>query len=140
LRENISAAQKFEGGSIKCDIAVPVSRVAEFIAKASAAVTALIPGTRVVAFGHIGDGNIHFNPLQPAGADKAAFLARWDDVTRAVHDLTHALGGSISAEHGVGRLKRGEIRRYKAPLEIELMTALKRALDPDGILNPGKLL
>jgi FAD/FMN-containing dehydrogenase len=140
IRENISAAQKFEGGSIKCDIAVPVSRVAEFIARAGAAVTALVPGTRVVAFGHIGDGNIHFNPLQPAGMDKAAFLARWDDVTRAVHDLTHALGGSISAEHGVGRLKREEIRRYKAPVEIELMAALKRALDPDGILNPGKLL
>ncbi|MDX2264673.1 MAG: FAD-binding oxidoreductase [Hyphomicrobiales bacterium] len=140
LREAMSEAQKFEGGSIKHDVSVPVAAVPAFIAAASAAVERLIPGARTVPFGHFGDGNIHFNVTQPAGADKAAFLARWEEVSEAVHDIVAEMGGSISAEHGVGRMKREEIARRKSPVEMTLMRQIKAALDPRGILNPGKLL
>jgi FAD/FMN-containing dehydrogenase len=140
LREALSEVQKHEGGSIKHDVSVPVSHTAEFIAKASAKVTAMIPGSRVVAFGHVGDGNVHFNLSQPVGADKAAFLARWDEVNAAVHAIVHDLGGSISAEHGIGVMKRDLMPMVKSPLELELMRGLKRLFDPNGILNPGKLL
>ena len=140
LRETLSEAQKPEGGSIKHDVSVPISRVAELIERASAAVVAAIPDTRIIAFGHVGDGNIHFNPSQPPGMDKQAFLAQWERVNRIVHDITHALGGSISAEHGLGRLKRDEIRLYKSALELELMQRLKDAFDPRAIMNPGKVL
>ena len=140
LREAMSEAQGPEGGSIKCDIAVPLSAVPAFVAEASEAVCAACPGARIVAFGHLGDGNIHFNPAQPIGMAKADFLARWEEITTLVHDVAHRLGGSISAEHGVGRLKRDEIKRYKQPIEIDLMTAVKRALDPQGLLNPGKVI
>jgi FAD/FMN-containing dehydrogenase len=140
LRESLSEAQKFEGGSIKHDVSVPIGKIPSFLRDASAVVTALAPGARPVPFGHLGDGNIHFNVSAPVGADDAAFLARWDDVTHAVHGIVHRLGGSISAEHGVGVMKRDEITRYKSNEEIEVMRALKRMLDPSTILNPGKLV
>ncbi|PKQ06347.1 MAG: hydroxyacid dehydrogenase [Alphaproteobacteria bacterium HGW-Alphaproteobacteria-11] len=140
LRETLSDVQRLEGGSIKHDVSVPVSRMGEFIAQATRAVEAAIPGVRVVAFGHIGDGNVHFNLSQPIGADKAAFLARWNDMNALVHGIVREMGGSISAEHGVGRLKRDEIAATKSPVEIELMRTLKKILDPKGILNPGKVV
>ncbi len=140
LRENLSDVQKLEGASIKHDISVPVSAIAEFITRASAAVTAMLPGIRPVPFGHMGDGNVHFNLSQPIGMDSAAFLARWDEFNKIVHDIVADLGGSISAEHGLGRMKRSEITRYKSALEMGLMRAVKHALDPKGIMNPGKLV
>ncbi len=140
LREDLSEAQKYEGGSIKHDISVPIARIPEFIATASAAVTALVPGCRPVPFGHMGDGNIHFNVSQPPGMDKQVFLDGWETMSEKVHDIAAMLGGSISAEHGVGQLKVDEIVRYKSPVEMELMHRLKRALDPGGTLNPGKVV
>ncbi len=140
LRETLSEVQRREGGSIKQDVSVPVSHVAEFIERASAAVTAMIPGSRVVAFGHVGDGNVHFNLAQPVDGDREAFLARWDEVNEAVHAIVHDLDGSISAEHGIGVMKRDLMPMVKSPLELELMHGLKRLFDPNGILNPGKLL
>ena len=140
IREAVVEAQAYEGGSIKNDVSVPVSRVPEFIRIANAAVTDLIPGARPVAFGHCGDGNIHYNIAQPIGGDKQAFLDRWSDVTKTVYDIVIGLGGSFSAEHGVGQLKLPEMSRYKDKLELELMRKLKDALDPDGIMNPGKML
>jgi D-lactate dehydrogenase (cytochrome) len=140
LRDAIPEAQKREGGSIKHDVAVPVARVPEFIETASRAVTAEMAGIRVVAFGHAGDGNIHFNLSQPEGMDRDAYLARWFDFNRIVHDIVAGMGGSVSAEHGIGRLKRGEFARYADAAEIELMRRIKAAFDPKGILNPGKLL
>jgi FAD/FMN-containing dehydrogenase len=119
---------------------VPVSRVAEFIARACVAVEAAMPGVRPVPFGHVGDGNIHFNLSQPVGADKARFIARWGEMNAIVHDIVRTFDGSISAEHGVGLMKRDEIAATKSPVEIEMMRALKRALDPKGILNPGKVV
>ena len=141
LREEISGAQKPEGGSIKHDVSVPVSAVPAFIARASEAVVKLVPGTRPVPFGHIGDGNIHFNISQPAGADAQGFLARWDEVTRIVHDIVvHEFNGSISAEHGVGQMKIDEIARYKSAQALDMMRAIKHALDPLNIMNPGKVV
>lgn len=140
LRETLSDVQRLEGGSIKHDVSVPVSRMGDFIDAATAAVEAAIPDVRVVAFGHIGDGNVHFNLSQPLGADKPAFLARWSEMNALVHGLVRKMGGSISAEHGVGQLKRDEIAATKSPVEIELMRILKKSLDPKGILNPGKVV
>ncbi len=140
LRENISEAQKIEGVSIKHDISLPVSRIAEFIARADAALEAGFPGVRIVCFGHVGDGNLHYNQSKPAAQDNAAFIAQTDAVNRIVHDLVHELGGSISAEHGLGQLKREEILRYKSATEMEMMRAVKHALDPRGLMNPGKVL
>ncbi|HYD99868.1 MAG TPA: FAD-binding oxidoreductase [Alphaproteobacteria bacterium] len=140
LREAIVDAQRYEGGSIKHDVSVPVSRLAGFLDDASAAVSALIPGIRIVAFGHLGDGNIHFNLNQPEGADTAAYLARWAEVNRVVHDIAVGLGGSYSAEHGIGRLKRGELVHYGQPVALEMMRAVKRAIDPQGLMNPGIML
>lgn len=140
LREALVEAQNYEGGSIKHDVSVPVSRVPDFVEQATAAVTALVPGVRPVAFGHVGDGNIHFNLSQPEGADTAAFLARWEEVNRVVHDIARALGGSISAEHGIGRLKRAELKRVKSPVALDLMHRLKAVLDPHNLMNPGKVL
>jgi len=140
LRESLSEAQKKEGGSIKHDVSVPVARVPEFLEVASRAVLARIPDARPVPFGHIGDGNIHFNISVPKSGDSAAFLARWDEIAYIVHDIVHGFGGSISAEHGIGVMKRDELARYKSVAEIETMRALKRTLDPNNILNPGKLL
>ena len=140
LRENMSDAQRAEGGSIKHDISVPLGNIADFIRRATDAVTRELPGIRPVVFGHLGDGNIHFNLSQPTDADRDEFVARWFDFNRIVHDIAHDLGGSISAEHGLGELKRDEILRYKSPLEIKLMRDIKSAIDPQGIMNPGKLL
>jgi len=121
-------------------VSVPVSRVADFILKANAAVTAKLPGIRPYPFGHVGDGNIHYNLSQPAGADKAVFLARWAELNRIVHDIVVGMGGSISAEHGIGLVKLDELAHYAQPLELELMRRVKAAFDPQGIMNPGKLL
>jgi len=140
IREAIVEAQKFEGGSIKHDVSVPVDRSPDFIRRAVAAVEAAMPGIRPLPFGHIGDGNIHFNLSQPPDMDRDAFLARWGEMNRIVHDIVAGLGGSISAEHGLGRLKREEIARYKSALEIELMRSVKAALDQQGIMNPGKVV
>ena len=140
LRENISEAQKREGISIKHDVSVPVSRIAEFIRRADAALAEAFPGVRVVCFGHIGDGNLHYNQSKAAAQDNAAFIAQTAAVNRLVHDLVAELGGSISAEHGLGQLKREEVRRYKSATELEMMRAVKRALDPRGLMNPGKVL
>ncbi len=140
LREFIVEAQKFEGGSIKHDISVPIAAVPEFMAQADAAVDALVPGARPVPFGHLGDGNIHYNVSQPVGADKDAFLARWQEMNDCVYAVVRTLGGSISAEHGIGRLKREDLVRVKDPVALDLMRALKRTLDPKGILNPGKVV
>jgi FAD/FMN-containing dehydrogenase len=139
IREAIVEAQLYSG-SIKHDVSVPVSRVGDFIIRATAGVTERLPGIRPMAFGHVGDGNIHFNLTQPEGADTTAYLARWQEFNDIVHGVVRDLHGSISAEHGVGRLKRDEIIHYKSPIEIELMRAVKRALDPDNIMNPGKLV
>jgi FAD/FMN-containing dehydrogenase len=139
IREAIVEAQLFSG-SIKHDVAVPVSRVADFIIRATTGVCEKLPGIRPMAFGHVGDGNIHFNLTQPDGADTAAYLARWQEFNDIVHGIVRDLHGSISAEHGVGRLKRDEITHYKSAVEIELMRRVKRALDPDNIMNPGKLV
>jgi D-lactate dehydrogenase (cytochrome) len=139
IREAIVEAQLYSG-SIKHDVAVPVSRVADFIIRATAGVCERLPGIRPMAFGHVGDGNIHFNLTQPEGADTAAYLARWQEFNDIVHGIVRDLHGSISAEHGVGRLKRDEITHYKSPVEIELMRRVKHALDPDNILNPGKVV
>lgn len=140
LRENISEAQKIEGISIKHDVSVPVSRIPQFLATADAALAKAFPGVRVVAFGHVGDGNLHYNLSQANAGDNASFLACEPEVHRIVHDAVHALNGSISAEHGIGQLKREEILRYKSPVEMALMRSLKQALDPRGLLNPGKVL
>ena len=140
LRESLSEAQKPEGGSLKHDVSVPISSIPRFIDEASRAVIAAVPGARPVPFGHLGDGNIHFNISQPVGGDKAAFLARMDEVARVVHDMVHAFEGSISAEHGIGQAKVDEITRYKSPVALEAMRAVKRALDPKGIMNPGKVV
>jgi FAD/FMN-containing dehydrogenase len=140
LREALSDMQKPEGGSIKHDISVPVAAVPELIARASAAAERLIPGIRPVPFGHLGDGNIHLNFSQPVGADKAGYLARWDELNALVHGITAELGGSISAEHGIGRLKRDLLPGVKDPVALDLMRTLKTALDPDGLMNPGAVL
>ena len=140
IRETIPEGQKPEGGSIKNDVSVPVSRVPEFMEQATRAVEQALPGIRVVAFGHLGDGNIHFNLTQPAGMDREAYLAQWDRFDRIVSDIATNLGGSFSAEHGIGRLKRIDMNRYKSEVEIDLMRTLKRALDPNNIMNPGKVV
>jgi FAD/FMN-containing dehydrogenase len=140
LREMLSEVQTYEGGSIKHDVSVPIHATPEFLARAIAAVEAMVPGCRPVPFGHLGDGNIHFNVSQPVGADKAGFLARWSEMNEAVHAIVAELHGSISAEHGIGRLKRDLLPGVKDPVELDLMRTLKRTLDPKRILNPGAVL
>jgi len=140
LRETIPEAQRIEGPSIKHDIAVPVASIAAFLARCDAALQAAFPGLRIACFGHIGDGNLHYNPSQPAKAANEALMADAEAVHRIVYDLVHAFDGSISAEHGVGQLRRAEIVRYKSPVEIELMRVVKQALDPANRLNPGKVV
>jgi FAD/FMN-containing dehydrogenase len=140
LRESISEAQRIEGISIKHDIAVPVSRIAEFISRADAELLRAFPDLRIVTFGHIGDGNLHYNLSKPDAAANADFVAATPAANRIVHDVAASLDGSISAEHGIGQLKRGEMLRYKSAVEMDLMRAVKQALDPHGLMNPGKLL
>ncbi len=138
LRESISEAQKREGASIKHDISVPVAAIPDFLAKATPQVLALLPGARAVSFGHLGDGNLHFNFNSPRPGDDPAFLARWDEVQQVVHDIVKEFGGSISAEHGIGAMKVASLPRYKSHEELDAMRALKAAFDPKNILNPGK--
>lgn len=140
LRESISEAQKHEGGSIKHDISVPVARIGDFVAAATPMLEAAYPGCRVTPFGHLGDGNLHFNVMQPVGADKEAFLAQWEDMNRRVHDMVIEFGGSISAEHGIGILKREELARTKDAATLDAMRAIKAGLDPNNIMNPRCLL
>ena len=140
LRESLSEAQSKEGASIKHDVSVEVGRVPALIREATPAVEAFAPGARVVAFGHLGDGNIHFNVSQPVGADGQAFLDRWDAMNEIVHSIVARLGGSYSAEHGVGQLKRPLLARWKDPASLAVMREIKAALDPNGVMNPGKVL
>jgi len=140
IREGIVWAQAHYGASIKHDVSIPVSRVPEFLIRADASAAAVVPGVRPCAFGHIGDGNIHYNLTGPAGMTDDAFLAFRMEINQTVHDVVAALDGSISAEHGLGQLRRDEIRRYKSPLELELMRRIKDSLDPAGLMNPGKVL
>jgi FAD/FMN-containing dehydrogenase len=140
LREAMSEAQKPEGGSIKHDVSVPIKDIPAFLKEGIAAVEKLVPGVRPVPFGHIGDGNIHFNFTVPKGGDNAAFLARWNEIQDTVHDIVNRYHGSISAEHGLGIMKVHEIERYKSAAELDVMRALKRTLDPNNILNPGKVV
>jgi D-lactate dehydrogenase (cytochrome) len=140
IREMFGEVQRQVGGSIKHDISVPVANVPAFIREADAAVLKLIPGARPLPFGHLGDGNIHYNVAQPVDADKAKFLERWHDVNMVVFDVVLKYGGSISAEHGIGIMKRDLLPTIKDPVAMDLMRALKRTLDPNGILNPGKVL
>jgi D-lactate dehydrogenase (cytochrome) len=140
IRELFGEVQRHIGASIKHDISVPVAAIPAFIAEADAAVAKFIPGSRTLPFGHVGDGNIHYNVMQPPGADKEKFLARWDEVNAVVFAVVKKFGGSISAEHGVGVMKRDILHLYKDPVALDLMRGLKRMLDPNGILNPGKVL
>ena len=140
LRESMSWAQKPEGGSIKHDVSVPVALVPEFLATADAAVLKTMPDARIVAFGHMGDGNIHYNISQAPGADTGSFLARWKEMNEIVHAIVLKLNGSISAEHGIGQLKRDELAAIRSPVEMELMRRIKHAFDPKGIMNPGKVI
>jgi FAD/FMN-containing dehydrogenase len=140
LREVISPVQKPEGGSIKHDISVPVAAVPELIAQANAAVVKLIPGARPFPFGHLGDGNIHYNVSQPVGGDKDAFLARWNEIHDVVHGIVARLDGSISAEHGIGVMKRDELPHFKDSAALDVMRTLKATFDPLNIMNPGKIL
>ena len=140
LREHIPLAQAAAGKNIKHDISLPISRIADFIAATDPLLERAFPGVQLVCFGHLGDGNLHYNVAPPAGVAAADFLAHQDAVNRIVHDSVDAFGGSISAEHGIGALKREELARYKSPLELSLMRAIKQALDPLAIMNPGKIL
>lgn len=140
LREGMSESQIPEGGSLKHDISVPVDAVPAFLAEADRAVLAIEPGSRICAFGHLGDGNIHYNISQPVGADKKVFLALTEVITPAVHAIVRSHGGSISAEHGIGQMKRDELAEVKSPVALDLMHRVKQAFDPAGIMNPGKVL
>ena len=140
LRENMSWAQKYEGASIKHDVSVPISRVPEFINQATTLCQTAMQGIRVCAFGHMGDGNIHFNLSQPIGMDKAFFLSHWTDFNRIIHDLVVSMDGSIAAEHGIGQLKLEELVRYKDSVSLDLMSKLKNVIDPSKIMNPVKII
>jgi FAD/FMN-containing dehydrogenase len=140
IRDMFGEVQRYAGGSIKHDVSVPVAAVPAFIREANEAVVWLIPGARPLPFGHLGDGNIHYNVTQPEGADKDEYLKRWDDVNAVVFAVVKKYGGSISAEHGVGVVKRDLLPSVKDPVALDLMRSLKHLLDPNGILNPGKVL
>jgi FAD/FMN-containing dehydrogenase len=140
LRENIPEAQRIDGASLKHDISVPITDLPAFVATAGRWVEENVPDGRLVAYGHVGDGNLHFNLNQAPGSDAKAFLAREPVVKRAIHDYVRQFGGSFSAEHGIGRLKVAELERYASPVELDLMRTIKNAFDPNGILNPGKVL
>ncbi|WP_336278947.1 FAD-binding oxidoreductase [Bartonella sp. CB175] len=140
LRESISYAQKLAGGSIKHDIAVPIVSIPDFIAEADLIVQDISPGAQVVCFGHMGDGNLHYNVTQPVGADTAEFLKLWPQMNHRIHDLVMRYQGTFSAEHGIGQLKREELRAFKSPIALDLMRKIKQMLDPLGVMNPGKIL
>tara|TARA_B100000683_G_scaffold43954_1_gene39683 strand:+ start:4537 stop:5973 length:1437 start_codon:yes stop_codon:yes gene_type:complete len=140
IRETIPEAQKYEGASSKHDISVPVSRVADFLVETIADLEKMVPGIRPCAFGHVGDGNIHFNLSRPADMSDGDFRAMEPEIHKAVYDRTVFMGGSISAEHGIGRLRRGELDTYKSPVALDVMRSIKATLDPNGIMNPGKVL
>ena len=140
IREAMSDAQKHEGGSIKHDISLPIACIPEFIRRAAPLVEAVIPGARVVCFGHMGDGNLHYNVSQPVGANSQDFLARWDEMNRAVHGLVAEYNGSFSAEHGIGVLKRTLLAETLDPVSLATMRSLKAMFDPLNIMNPGKVL
>ncbi len=140
LRENISEAQRREGPNIKHDIALPVAAIPSFLDASGAALRSALPGVRFVIFGHLGDGNLHYNLVAPEGIPAEPFMAAQAEANRIVHDLVAGAGGSFSAEHGIGQMKRGELIRYKSAVELDLMRCVKHALDPDGLLNPGKVL
>jgi FAD/FMN-containing dehydrogenase len=140
IREGIPEGQKREGVSYKHDVSVPISKVARFLDRTNAALEREFPGIRPFSFGHLGDGNIHYNPIQADGGDTAEWRARLGAVNAIVHDIVVDLGGSISAEHGIGRLRIDELPRYKPPVELDMMATLKAAFDPHNIMNPGKIL
>jgi len=140
VRENMSAGQKFLGGSIKHDVTVPIDKIPEFFRLADAAVQKIVPNCRPVGFGHFGDGNIHYNIAQPLGADRETFLSHWDALSQPIFDIIDALGGSISAEHGIGIMKKDELARRADPVKITLMKTIKSALDPDNIMNPRVMI
>jgi len=140
LRESIPEAQRHEGASLKHDISLPVAALPDFVARAASWVAAQVPEGRLVAYGHVGDGNLHFNISQLPSQERERFLARATEVRRAIHDMVREFGGSFSAEHGVGQFKVEELERYASSVELELMHAVKRAFDPHGIMNPGKVL
>lgn len=136
IREHMSAGQKFLGGSIKHDITVPIDQIATFFMRADAAMQGVVPGCRPVGFGHFGDGNIHYNIAQPEGSNKEAFLENWDALSQPIFDIIGDLGGSISAEHGIGIMKRDDLAERASPVKMKLLRAIKQALDPDRIMNP----
>jgi FAD/FMN-containing dehydrogenase len=140
MREGISEAQNHEGPSLKHDISVPVSRIPEFIEATNRHLLNQLPGVRIVAYGHVGDGNLHYNISKPIGADDATFKAQQEAIMQTIYDVTVGLHGSISAEHGLGQAKRAAAMRYKDPLELELMRSIKTTLDPQGLMNPGKVI
>jgi FAD/FMN-containing dehydrogenase len=141
IRENIAVAERAHGKALKHDVSVPVSRVAEFMERGAELAKSMAPGVDIIAFGHVGDGNIHFNVTPPPGVNQDAFVdGEGLKVSKAIHDLISTLNGSISAEHGIGRLKRDELASRKSPVEMEMMRAVKKALDPDGRMNPGRIL
>ncbi len=140
IRENMSAGQKFLGGSVKHDITVPIDKIPEFFKRANKAVQDIITNCRPVGFGHFGDGNIHYNIAQPEGADRETFLQNWDALSQPIFDIVDSLNGSISAEHGIGIMKKDDLARRADPVKIALMKALKHALDPDNIMNPRVMI
>jgi FAD/FMN-containing dehydrogenase len=140
IRHSISEAQKYEGASLKHDVSVPVGRIGDFIERAQAAIAGRLPGARVVAFGHVGDGNVHLNVSQPADWHAERFREEGEALTALVYELVAEFEGSISAEHGIGQAKKHWLRKYRGPVDLALMQALKQALDPANLLNPGKVL
>ena len=140
LREAVTEAQIYEGRSIKNDVSVPISRIPEFIDVASSAALEQMPGVRCFIYGHIGDGNLHFNLCQPLAIDPESFSAKWEDLTDVVNQQVSHFSGSFSAEHGIGLLKVRDMRLHKTQTELNVMRAIKSALDPDNIMNPGKIL
>ena len=140
IRETIPEAQRIDGASLKHDISLPITSLAQFVATAGEWLRANVPEGRLVAYGHVGDGNLHFNLNQAAGTSREAFLGREAAIKRVIHDMVRESGGSFSAEHGIGRLKVAELERYASPVELDLMRSVKQAFDPNGILNPGKVL
>jgi len=140
MRESLNEAQKPEGASIKHDVSVPITEIPQLIAEGSEAISAMIEDVRVLAFGHVGDGNVHFNFSRPLTMKDADFMAHAEKIHHIIHDIVHKLGGSISAEHGLGRHKREEVKRFKDPASLELMSKIKDLIDPNGIMNPGKVI